>query len=341
MANKYKNGQIVTIDDLLLQFTYAGWTLLAYLGKEPNVTLPENIEDIKLFRIEEYAFSPLNSYIDENQKAFLRHKLTSISFNEDAMESFQYFPLQWHPLVFARCEALKTTVPIESLDTLEMRRYSSLLYPDCPKICPVETRTGEDGILKQLSDAEHSVTHIVVGSAYHTVGMGVAMDQPSDTVYLAEGVEVIEAAAFANMTNLKAVHLPQSLRKIAPNAFAGCTSLSEASKAAIAPYLCENPLKATIAMHYVTKENVEYTYDETFTLTVTDTDVSKELILFELTKDTATVYLTKPQKTVTLSLGEEITETYREWSNGSIIEDGRYYEYDQTHDYTLKLISIQ
>ena len=341
MAQAYTNDQIVTIGDLLLQYTYAGWALLAYLGKETSVVLPETIEGKELFRIEAYAFSPLNPYIDEDQKAFLGHKLTSVSFNEEAMESFEYFALQWHPLVFARCEALETTVPTESLDRLEMRDHPSLLYPDCPKICPAETKKGEDGVLRTLSQAEHSVTHIVIGSSYHTVGKAVALDMASTTVYLAEGVEVIEAAAFANMTNLEDVHLPKSLRKIAPNAFAGCSSLSEASKAAIAPYLCENPLSATITLCHTVKTDTETKYENTFKLSVTDTDAVTDFVLLELTEDKATVYLTKPQKTVTLSIGETVTETHRKWDLGSLIEGERYYEYDETNTYTLTLTAIQ
>ena len=344
MSQAYTHGQIVTIGDLLLEYTYAGWKLIAYLGKETSVVLPKTIEGKKLFAIKEYAFSPLNPHIDEAQKTFLQYHFKCIRFDQDAMESFEYFALQWHPLVFARCEALETTVPIESLDRIEMRKYPSLLYPDCPKICPTETKTGESGILSALSDAEHSVTHIVVSSAYHTVGTKVAMNTASETVYLAEGVETIEAAAFANMTNLETVHLPKSLRKVAPNAFAGCSSLSEESKKAIAPYITENPFCATIAFRRMQKETdspIVSTDENTFTLTVSDTDASKDFVLLDLTKESATVYLVKPQKTITLSLGETVTETHREWDLGSLIEGERYYEYDETCEYTVTLLNIQ
>lgn len=319
--------EIKRIGDFLVEFhLFWGYEIIAYLGKEKNLTVPTKLSDEDVALIGCLAFSPRNPYIDEEQREFLKNSLETVTFEQEHLKTMIKDNCI-RCFAFAGCHALKNFVPTDR---------PALFYPDCPQLFPSES---SGGTLTNLAKAETFGYHLSIPSGYHTVGTGVAMGKVLTDVYISEGVEKIEACAFANIQYLETVWLPSTLRYVAPNAFANCPSLSEECRNALSAYITPNPLTAKI--DFKLTKNEKLTKKCCYTLTVTDTKASDDFVLYTLTEDTATVYLKRANKTVTLPLGQETVVTYCNYDIGSIIEGERYYESEDTYTYALTLLKVK
>lgn len=342
MADKqYINGYLVEFH------LFSGYEILAYVGEDEAVTVPTELNGERVTRIGSLAFSPRNPYISEKNRDFLKNSLKSVKFNEahlneliqkDCIGSF----------AFAGCQGLTSVVNTDFLSEFDGYRYFPLrhapefFYPDCPQLALFEKQAGEKGVLTKKSEKKRRKGYsLLVSGAYHTVGKAACMKEVATSLYIAEGVETIEAAAFAGIQYLENVYLPTTLRYVAPNAFEDCPSLSEESREALAAYITPNPLRATLAYSRSCHRNSAKNKSQTYELTVNDVDESSDFMLLELSETEATVYLPKPDQTLLLPLGKSVSVSYRDIDLGSIIEDERYYERDDTYEYTFTLLAVQ
>ena len=336
----------ICIGDYLLEYSqFSGYTIIAYLGKEKHVTVPETFEGEPVAYVGRFAFSPKNAYISEEQRAFLKNSLESVTFKKHHLKEL-IEKGSFYVFTFAGCQGLKAPIDTEFLTESDgyrcypIRHMPVFFYPDCPHILPKEAKGEKDGILKDSANSLFGYT-IAVSGNYHTIGEGVFYHKNATSVYLSEGVERIEAAAFADIPDLQEVYLPSTLRYVAPNAFANCPSLSEESRAALAAYITENPLTATIEYVRIKNETASLAKKKTFEITVCDVTASHEFVMLTLTENAATLLLRKTGTILTLPLGEEVSVRHNDYDMGSIIEGERYYERDDVIDYTFKLINVQ
>lgn len=336
------------INDFLVELhLFSGYEILAYVGEEEAVQVPAKLNGEKVTRIGSLAFSPRNPHISEKNREFLKTKLKSVSFDEAHLNEL-IEKGRIGAYTFAGCQGLTSTVNTDFLKKsnsykfFPFRHAPEFFYPDCPKLALFEKKTGEDGVLTRNSEAKRREGYsLLVSGAYHTVGNAACMKEVATALYLCEGVEKIEAAAFAGMQYLENVYLPTTLREVAPNAFANCPALSEECRQALAAYITPNPLTATLAYSRTCQQNERQNKSKTYELTVNDTDASDDFVLLTLCETEATVYLTKTNKILTLPLGERVTTDYRDIYLGSIIEDERYYERDDTYTFTFTLLTVR
>ena len=324
---------IFECSDWLLSDSDDGLLIEGYLGKQAELTIPEEIDGRPVSSIRPLAFSPRNPRLNAEQKAFIRDTLALVSIPASVSVK---------NLAFAGCRNLQLKTPDRW--TAEQRLFRA---PDCPKVSPASPREGARGIYRTPDTNKILWQEFVVSGDYHTIGAGSLMRRNHRCIYICEGVERIEAGAFANTSTLEEVYLPSTIQYISPTAFEGCDSLPPEMLPDRPEPSAQKRYGATLLVHQEEHEDgASYTmkYDAKIDLKSDELIFARSPLkvrLLQLTEDEATVFLDEVKMPVTVRAGESTHFSTKVSSLGSIIEGARYYDYDRDYDFTLTLENVK
>lgn len=198
-------------------------TIVAYTGDDANVSVPAELDGVKITHIGMDAFAlPANfSGTDSMKSAVLPEGLLEIGGG-----------------AFERRQNLTNVVIPKSVELIGFYAFGS-----CSGLLSVEvspenpTFSSVDGVL--FSKADKTLFQYPVGKAEKTYTIPTWVEVIGDCAFvkatnlteviIPEGVKVIGLRAFDEASNLQNLDIPASVETIRDNAFFGCTSLTNIS----------------------------------------------------------------------------------------------------------------
>ena len=167
--------------------------IVAYLGDEENVIVPESIDGQKVTAIAEQAFSPNKNKLKAERKHFLSEKLIQVTL-PDSLETIERE-------AFEGCAALKEVVIPDSVQYIW-----SCAFMNCKALQAVKLPSNLFNVTESVFENCSSLK----------------------TVVIQHGVEFIYNAAFKNCTGLEEIFIPSTVQMIDCDSFENCTSLHKA-----------------------------------------------------------------------------------------------------------------
>lgn len=195
---KYKDYE--ENEDYIYSVNEAGVTLVKYIGENPEVTIPQNIEE--------------RNVVEIGNSCFAGSGITSlvISRNVTTVQSFAFY----------NCEKLETITikdGVKCIGGSAFAHCSSLKAVDFP---------GSVNEIKECAFSNCTSLSSVsfIGERNLKIGAAAFSNTCINRLMLPQGCESISNAAFINCKKLKEVYVPDSVKDIKNNAFKGCPSVT-------------------------------------------------------------------------------------------------------------------
>ncbi|MGN1132109.1 MAG: leucine-rich repeat protein [Ruminococcus sp.] len=199
--------------------------VVAYTGKETNLTIPSSLDGIQVTQIGDYSFENCTSIesltipagittIGENAFRFCEN-IETVSL-PDGLTTINNG-------AFSYCESLNNVVVPNSITTL-----GNYAFQGCKALTYIKLPNSIDVLCDSLFTSCESLTSIDIPSNIKEIGQNTfAHCYGLTSVTVPEGVTLIDTGAFSYCENMTSISLPNTLEAIGAFAFSNCIKLME------------------------------------------------------------------------------------------------------------------
>lgn len=215
---------VVTQDEYLFYDTGNAAHLIAYLGQEPQLVLPDSYQG-KTYYIQDYALSQYGFLQSVTLPDFM--DVVPIGLLSDCGALVRVMLPDGVTTIgesaFSGCSALSEIVLPDSVNSIGTGAFS-----DCKSLVELHLPDSVSIIAKETFENCSSLARLSIPDGVTSIGWSAFSGCSSLTeIVLPDSVNSIHTSAFMDCTSLVTISIPDGVRSIGEGAFSRCSSLTE------------------------------------------------------------------------------------------------------------------